>query len=135
MWFQIFLPKKSDNIQGYRRNIFTYIVLTLLNPIIIRLLWIRKDNIIIKPATNTLIINSDGLTISIKITPVLSEIKELITAPFTILIKGARKRVRFFRVKISENHTSRISLSREGVTEESTMELEVVCDLSPLLCV
>ena len=42
----------------------------------------------------------------------------------------------FFRVKISENHTSRISLSRGGgVTEELMMELEVVCDLSPLLCV
>ena len=36
--------------------------------------------------------------------------------------------VRFFRVKISENHTSRIFLSRGGgVTEELTMELEVVC--------
>ena len=51
------------NIQGYRRNIFAYMVLILLNLIIIRLLWLRKDNIIIKPVTNTLIINSycDGV--------------------------------------------------------------------------
>ena len=47
---------------------------------------------IIKLATDTLIINSYGLMISIKITPVLSEIKELIVTPFIILIKGARKR-------------------------------------------
>ena len=63
----------------------------LLNPVIIRLLWMRKDNIIIKPITNTLIINSYGLTILTKIIPVLSEIKELIAAPFIILVKGARK--------------------------------------------
>ena len=30
--------KFSINIQGYRRNIFTYVVLTLLNPVTIRLL-------------------------------------------------------------------------------------------------
>ena len=47
---------------------------------------------IIKPATNTLIINSYGLTILIKETPVSSEIKELITTPFAILVKGAKKR-------------------------------------------
>ena len=63
----------------------------LLNPVIIGLLWIRKDDIIIRPATNTLIINSYGLTISIKITPISSEIKELIVTPFIILVKGARK--------------------------------------------
>ena len=63
----------------------------LLNLIIIRLLWIREDNIIIKPITNTLIINSYGLIISIKIILVLSEIKELIVTPFIILVKGARK--------------------------------------------
>ena len=51
----------------------------------------KEDNIIIKPATNTLIIISYGLIISIKITPVLSEIKKLTAAPFIILIKGARK--------------------------------------------
>ena len=55
------------------------------------LLWIREDNMIIRPATDTLIINSYGLTILIKITPVLLEIKELIITPFIILIKGARK--------------------------------------------
>ena len=65
---------------------------TLLNLIIMGLLWIRKDNVIIKPVINILIINSYGLTISIKITLVLSEIKELTVAPFVILIKGARKR-------------------------------------------
>ena len=47
---------------------------------------------IIRPATDTFIINSYGLTISIKITPVLLEIKELTAIPFIILIKGARKR-------------------------------------------
>ena len=64
----------------------------LLNPVIIGLPWIREDNIIIKLIINTLIINSYGLTISIKIIPILLEIKELTAAPFTILIKGARKR-------------------------------------------
>ena len=54
--------------------------------------WIKKDNIIIRPAINTLIINSYGLTILIKITLILSEIKELTTILFTILIKRARKR-------------------------------------------
>ena len=38
----------------------------LLNPVIISLPWIREDNIIIEPVTNTLIINSYGLTISTK---------------------------------------------------------------------
>ena len=46
---------------------------------------------IIRLATDTLIINFYGLIISIKITPVLSEIKELMAAPFIILVKGARK--------------------------------------------
>ena len=54
--------------------------------------WIKKDDIIIRPATDTLIINSYGLTILTKITPVLLKIKELIATPFIILIKGARKR-------------------------------------------
>ena len=51
----------------------------------------REDNIIIKPVTNTLIINSYGLTISTKITPVSLKIRELTATPFTILVKGARK--------------------------------------------
>ena len=51
----------------------------------------REDNVIIRPATNTLIINSYGLMILIKITLVLLEIKELIATPFAILVKGARK--------------------------------------------
>ena len=84
--------KFSIDIQGYRRNIFAYVVPTLLNPVIIGLLWIREDNVIIRPATNTLIINSYSLTISTKTTPVSSEIKELTAAPFTILVKRARKR-------------------------------------------
>ena len=63
----------------------------LLNLIIIGLLWIREDDVIIRPVTDTLIINSYGLTILIKIIPVLLEIKELMAAPFTILVKRARK--------------------------------------------
>ena len=63
----------------------------LLNPVIMGLSWIREDNIIIRPITDILIINSYGLTISIKIIPVLLEIKELMAAPFVILVKGARK--------------------------------------------
>ena len=51
----------------------------------------RENDIIIKPATNTLIINSYGLTILIKITLVLLKIKELMAIPFIILVKGARK--------------------------------------------
>ena len=46
---------------------------------------------VIKPTTDILIINSYGLTISTKITPVSSEIKELTATPFIILIKRARK--------------------------------------------
>ena len=63
----------------------------LLNPVIMGLLWIREDDVIIRFVTNTLIINFYGLMISIKITPVLLEIRELMAAPFVILIKGARK--------------------------------------------
>ena len=47
---------------------------------------------IIRPVTNTLIINSYGLMILIKETLVLLEIKELTVAPFITLVKGARKR-------------------------------------------
>ena len=47
---------------------------------------------IIRPVTNTLIINSYGLIISTKKIPVLLKIKELIITPFAMLIKGARKR-------------------------------------------
>ena len=63
----------------------------LLNPVIMGLLWMREDDIIIRPVTNTLIINSYGLTILTKIIPVLLEIKELMVTPFVILVKGARK--------------------------------------------
>ena len=83
--------KFSIDIQGYKRNIFTYVVLALLNPVIIRLPWIKEDNIIIRPTTNTLIINSYGLTIFIKIIPILLKIKELKITPFIILIKRDRK--------------------------------------------
>ena len=64
---------------------------TLLNFIIIGLLWIKEDNVIIRFITNTLIINSYNLIISTKIILVLLKIKELMVAPFIILIKGARK--------------------------------------------
>ena len=64
----------------------------LLNPVIMGLPWMREDDIIIRLVTDTLIINSYGLTISTKTTPVSSEIKELTAAPFIILVKGARKR-------------------------------------------
>ena len=86
------IAKFSISIQGYRRDIFAYIIFSLLNLIIITLPWLREDNIIIKPVTNTLIINSYGLIISTKETPILLEIKELTVMPFAILIKGARKR-------------------------------------------
>ena len=56
------------------------------------LLWIREDDIIIRPVIDTLIINSYGLIISTKETPILSKIKELTAALFVTLIKGARKR-------------------------------------------
>ena len=64
----------------------------LLNPVIIRLPWIRKNNVIIKTVTNALIINSYGLVISIKEIPISIKIKQLIITPFATLIKGARKR-------------------------------------------
>ena len=86
------IVKFSIDIQGYRRNIFAYVVPALSNPVIIGLPWIREDNVIIKPATDTLIINSYGLTISTKETPVSSKIKELTATPFATLVKEARKR-------------------------------------------
>ena len=86
------IAKFSIDIQEYRRNIFAYVVPVLLNPIIIGLPWIKKNDIIIKPITNTLIINSYGLTISTKTTPISSKIRELTATPFTTLIKRARKR-------------------------------------------
>ena len=64
----------------------------LLNPVIMGLPWMKEDDIIIRLVIDTLIINSYGLIISIKIILVLSEIKELTAAPFIILVKGARKR-------------------------------------------
>ena len=86
------ITKFSIDIQEYRRNIFAYMVLALLNPVIMELPWIKEDNIIIKPVTDTLIINSYGLTISIKETPILWKMKELTVTPFTTLIKGIKKR-------------------------------------------
>ena len=59
LWVKITeITKFCINIQGYRRNVFAYMVFILLNLIIIRLPLIREDDIIIKPITNTLIINS-----------------------------------------------------------------------------
>ena len=55
--------KFSNNIYGYKRNIFVYMVLILLNFVIMGLLWMREDDVIIKPVTNILIINSYGLMI------------------------------------------------------------------------
>ena len=52
---------------------------------------VRENDIIIRPVTNTLIINSYSLTILIKEIPILLEIKELIVMPFVILVKGIRK--------------------------------------------
>ena len=63
----------------------------LLNPVIIGLLWIKEDNVIIKLIINTLIINSYGLKILIKIILILLEIKELMVTPVIILVKGAKK--------------------------------------------
>ena len=85
------IAKFSINFQGYWRNIFAYVMPALSNPVIIGLPWIKKDNIIIRLATNTLIINSYSLIISTKITPVLSEIKELMVTLFITLVKRARK--------------------------------------------
>ena len=99
------IVKFSIDIQGYRRNIFAYVVLTLLNPVIIGLSWIKKDNIIIRPITNTLIINSYGLTILTKKIPILLKIKELTAAPFAILIKGVKKRQKsliIFKVSLKD---------------------------------
>ena len=64
----------------------------LLNPVIMGLPWMKEDDVIIRPATDTLIINSYGLMILIKTIPVSLKIKKLMAAPFTILVKGARKR-------------------------------------------
>ena len=51
----------------------------------------REDDVIIRPITDTLIINSYHLMILIKIILILLEIKELTVTPFIILVKGARK--------------------------------------------
>ena len=79
------------NIYGYKQNIFAYVVPVLLNPVIIRLLWIWEDDVIIRLITDTLIINSYGLTILIKIILVLLEIKELMVTLFIIMVKKAWK--------------------------------------------
>ena len=98
-WVEIIkIVKFFINIQGYRRNIFAYVVPVLSNLVIMGLPWIREDNVIIRPATDILIINSYGLMILTKITPVSLKIKELMAAPFVILVKGARKRQKPFTV-------------------------------------
>ena len=63
----------------------------LLNFVIMGLLWMREDNVIIRPVIDILIINFYGLIISIKIILVLLKIKELMVTLFIILIKKARK--------------------------------------------
>ena len=85
------ITKFSIDIQGYRRNIFAYVVPALLNLMIMGLLWIKKDNMIIKLVTNTLIINSYGLTISTKEILILLKIKELMAVLFVTLVKGVKK--------------------------------------------
>ena len=40
------IAKFSIDIQGYRRNIFTYVVPVLSNPVIIGLPWIKEDNVV-----------------------------------------------------------------------------------------
>ena len=52
----------------------------------------RENNVIIRPVTDTLIINSYSLTILTKETPVSLKIKELTVTPFATLVNGARKR-------------------------------------------
>ena len=66
-------------------------MLILLNFVIMGLLWIREDDIVIRPITDILIINSYGLMILIRIILVLLEIKELIVILLITLVKGARK--------------------------------------------
>ena len=74
-WVEITkIVKLFIDISGYRRNIFAYVVPVLLNLVIIGLLWIKEDDIVIKSVINTLIINSYGLTMLIKIIPVLLKI-------------------------------------------------------------
>ena len=51
----------------------------------------REDNVIIRFITDILIINSYGLIILIEIILVSPKIKELMVAPFVILVKEARK--------------------------------------------
>ena len=64
-------------------------VFVLLNLVIIGLLWMRENNVIIRPATDILIINFYGLMFSIKIIPVLLEIKEINGNPvYNIAKKG-----------------------------------------------
>ena len=99
------IVKFSINIEGYRQNIFSYMVLTLSNLITMGLLSIKKENIIIRTITNTLIINSCNLTTSTKETLVSLKIKELIATPFATLIKGARKRKKLsivFKVSLED---------------------------------
>ena len=63
----------------------------LLKLVIIRLLWIREDDIIIRFTTDILIINSYRLTILIKVVPVILKIKKLMAVLFIILVKRARR--------------------------------------------
>ena len=91
-WVEITeIIKFSINIWGYQRNIFTSLVPALLNPVIIRLPYIREDNIIIEPDTDILIINSYSLITFMRVILVLLKIKEWTAVLFIILIKKARK--------------------------------------------
>ena len=122
-WVEITeIIKFSINIQGYQRNILAYIMPVLMNPVIIRLPWIRENNIIIRPVTNALIINSYGLIILIKKTPVLLKIKEIMVVPFAKLVKGARKRQKpltVFKVSL-KNITKALRPKIIGTPTENT---------------
>ena len=75
---------------------------------------------IIRPVTNTLIINSHGLIISTKEMPVLLKIKELPAALFAILVKGARKRRKLVTVfkALLENITKVLRLKIKKIPAE-----------------
>ena len=52
-WVDIIkITKFSTDIWKYQRNIIIYIMPALWNPMIIKSLWIKEDDIIIKPTTN-----------------------------------------------------------------------------------
>ena len=63
----------------------------LLNLVIIGLLWIREDNVIIRPVIDILIINFLRFNDFDKNNTSIIGDKGIMAAPFIILVKGARK--------------------------------------------